>query len=349
MKNIFILVLIVLISNQVFAQNNIVGEANNKFAIDLLQKISEKETGNIFFSPISLTAAIGMTSAGAKDVTLNQIEKVFHFPHNDISIHKMLGKFQKQYQNLSSDGVEVSMVNKLWAEKTFKINKNYCKQITKDYSSTIELIDFIQQPDNARIKINSVISDQTKKRIIDLLPDGSINSMVRLIITNAIYFKGNWQTQFDSKKTKDADFFITPEKKVVCQMMSVKGKFKFFEGNNYSALELPYKGESLSMLIILPSEGTKLDSFQKGLTYNTLKEIEEGISSNEVWVLLPRFKSSTGYQLKPILSEMGMPNPFSNDANFSIISPKNDLKIFDIYHKAFVPGEIRTNFNFRTQ
>lgn len=336
MRKLIVIALVALVCNHTLAQTSAVEEANNKFAIDLFHKIAENETGNIFFSPVSITSAMGMTCVGAKDETQTQIEKVFHFPHDSKNFHSELGDIQKRYNSLSAKGVEISMVNKLWAEKTYKINKPYIKQVKKNYSSSIELVDFIQQPESARSKINSYISDQTKNRINELLPVGSINSLARLVLTNAIYFKGDWQTQFVSKKTKEADFFISSEKKEPCQMMSTNGNFKLFEENDYQALELPYKGDNLSMLIILPTEGIDIKAFQKNLQYSTLKDIVAGLSKQEVWVLLPRFKSTTGYQLKPILTDMGMPIPFSNEANFTKISSKNDLKIFDVYHKAFV-------------
>lgn len=336
MKKICLMVFIALLNLQTNAQTTEVAKANNMFAFDLFQKLSEKETGNIFFSPLSLTSALGMTYAGANSETQSQIEKVFHFPHGDKKIHAQLGNIQKKFSGLSSDGIEVSMVNKLWAEKTYKINNNYSKQLKKDYSAAIELVDFIKQPESARSKINNFIADQTKNKITELLPSGSINSLARLVLTNAIYFKGNWQNQFDSKKTKEADFFVAPLKKASCQMMSQTGSFKFCEGDGFQTLELPYKGESLSMLIILPEEGINIDQFQKKLSFDKLNSIQEELSNHEVWVLFPRFKSSTGYQLKPLLTEMGMPVPFSNDADFSVINSKKDLKIFDIFHKAFI-------------
>jgi len=336
MNRISFLTIVLLFCNQLWAQPTKVAEANNRFSIDLFQMLSAKESGNVFFSPISITTAMGMTSVGAAEETQRQIETVFYFPHNDSNLHASLGKIQNNLSNLSANGIEVRMVNKLWAEKTYKINKSFLKRLSKDYSSKVDLVDFVNQPDNTRETINREISKQTNNKITDLLPSGSINPLVRLVLTNAIYFKGDWKVQFEQKKTKDANFFTAAEKKVSCKMMSLNGNFMFAEGSDYQALELPYKGENLTMLIILPNEGVSIDAFQKKVSYAFFDDVVKNLSKDELLVMLPRFKSTTSYQLKPVLSEMGMPVAFTNNANFSNISPKNDLKIYDVYHNAFV-------------
>lgn len=279
---------------------------------------------------------MGMTCAGAIAETQKQIETVFHFPLNDPSIHHSLGMIQKEYSNISSNGIEIKMVNKLWTEQSYKINKSFVKKVKKDYSSAIDKVDFVNKPEDSRKRINSYIEQQTNGRIKDLLPDESINPLVRLVLTNAIYFKGDWSLKFDPKRTQEADFFISPEKKIKCKMMSLTWNFKFAERDDYKVIELPYKGENLSMIVLLPNEGIAIETFQKKLSYDFLQNMTEGLVGKEVWVKLPRFKSTSSYSLKSNLIGMGMPNPFSNNANFSNISPKDDLKIFDVYHKAFI-------------
>jgi serpin B len=228
------------------------------------------------------------------------------------------------------------MVNRLWVEKTFTLKRSYKKLMRNAYQSSFRASDFVNKPDESRLAINADISKQTRDKIKDLLPPNSVDTRTRLIITNAIYFKAKWEIPFEKEKTRDGDFFITPAEKVKCPMMNLKDDFNYFEDTQFEALELPYKDTSYSLIILLPGENSNLADFENSLSPSKINSIRESMGYESIRVSIPKFKFSEGYQLKKNLIEMGMPEAFSMDADFSNMSGKNDLKITDVYHQAFV-------------
>jgi len=335
MKKVFIFLAFSQISSLVMPQTKNNYYYNNEFAVDFYKKVSLSEKGNIFFSPISLSTAMGMTFAGSQNKTQNQIAKVFHFPANNKSFHSLHGKLTKILNQKKTD-LEVSMVNRLWIEKTYSLKRSYKKLMKNAYQSSFESVDFIGKYDENRLRINDYILKQTHEKIKDLLPPNSVDTKTRLILTNAIYFKGNWEVPFQKERTKVADFNITPEQKVKCPMMGVKDEFNYYEDLKLQAIELPYTDTSFSMIFLLPSENTSLTEYESNLTFDHIKAVINAMDYQEIIVSIPKFKLSEGYQLKQILTEMGMPEAFSMDADLSGLSSKNDLKITDVFHQAFV-------------
>ena len=309
--------------------------SNNQFAFDFLKQVSSEEKGNIFFSPFSLSTAMGMTYAGSRGTSQDQIAKVFHFTSNSEEFHKQQGNTIKQL-NSKADSIQLDIVNTLWAEKTYPFKKSYNKLIGMAYATTVKPMDFINKSEECRLAINDDIYRTTHEKIKDLLPDGSLNSLTRLILTNAIYFKADWKIMFKKDKTRDADFLITPSEKTRCKMMWVKNKFNYYEDSRFQAIELPYARYNFSMVIILPLVNQPLDELTGSLSSSTLDDILKGLNNQEITVLIPQFKLSNGYQLKQILSKMGMPQPFSDDADFTGMTLSSNLKISDVYHKAFI-------------
>lgn len=308
---------------------------NNRFAVDFYKKISLPEKGNVFFSPISISTAMGMTYAGSKKSTKDQISKVFYFGPNKKAFHKLHGGLIN-FLNKKNKDIEISMVNRLWVEKTYSLKKSFKKLIRDAYQSSFQSVDFINKYEENRLAINDYILKQTHEKIKDLLPPNSVDMQTRLILTNAIYFKSNWSIPFQKERTREADFFITPNHKVRCQMMGIKDEFNYFEDIKFQAIELPYTDSDFSMIIFLPTENTTLSEYESGLTYENIKNTIHGMSPQEIIVSIPKFKLSEGYRLKKILIEMGMPDAFSLNADFTGLSPKNDLKITDVFHQAFV-------------
>ena len=308
---------------------------NNQFAFDFFKQISMSEKGNIFFSPISLSTAMGMTYAGTAGETQKQIAKVFHFPANSKKFHSQQGSTIK-WLGSKADSIELSIVNMLWAEKTYPFKNSYSKLIKKTYSAAVEPVDFINKYEESRTLINDNILKATNDKIKNLLPAGSVNNLTRLVLTNAVYFKANWQTKFEKDKTIDAKFYVTPQDPLKCRMMGAKSNFNYFEDAKIQALDLSYSGNNYSMLIILPRNNESVEELVKGMTQESLSTITKGLTLEKINISIPRFQFSTGYQLKQVLSEMGMPQPFSDDANFSNMTSRNDLKISDVFHKAFI-------------
>jgi len=328
-------ILIALFSLSIAQQGSAQNMSNNQFAIDFYKQIAIEEKGNIFFSPFSLSAAMGMTYAGAKGVTQEQICQVFHFAANNDKFHIQLGNTIKQI-NSKAGAIQLKVVNNLWAEKTYPFTKPYTKLMSTAYLATIKPMDFINKFEESRLLINANILKTTNEKIKDLLPPNSLNSLTKLVLTNAIYFKGDWKIMFKKELTSERDFFIAPQKAIKCSMMSVKSEFNYYEDSKLKAMELAYAGNNFSMIVILPNSNNPLDEITKMLTNDLLADIQRELGKQEVTISIPKFKLSNGYQLKELLSTLGMPQPFTDDANFTGMTTVNNLKISDVFHKAFI-------------
>ena len=309
--------------------------ANNEFAFDLYSKYKDEKEGNIFFSPYSISTAMAMTYEGARGQTAKEIQSVFHFPEESIRrpgfarLYNEINKKDKEYQ--------LSTANALWAQEDYKFLDEYFSTIKRYYDGDVTNLDFKRETEKSRIIINNWVGDQTKNKIKDLIPRGSITYDTRLVLTNAIYFKGDWVLQFDKKKTREADFKVSPEKTVKVQMMSLTGdkaKFNYAETEQLQILEMPYEGDELSMLVILPREN--LESIEDSINKEKLDELKGMLHEREVNVYMPKFKFETKYFMKEDLKEMGMPTAFSMDADLSGMTGNMDLFIDKVIHQAFV-------------
>jgi len=313
--------------------------ANNQFAFDLYSKYKDTpdyENSNIFFSPYSISTALAMTYEGAKGQTAEEMQSVFHFPESDIlrpnsaAIYNNINKKDKFYKLMTG--------NALWAQYDYQFLEEYFSRVEKYYGGKVANLDFKEETEKSRQTINSFIEQQTNDKIKELLPKNVIKPNTKLILTNAIYFKGDWKLQFDEEETREADFKITPTQTVKVQMMTLTGedaKFNYLETENLQILEMPYKGEELSMLVFLPKEGT-LSEFEQSLTAEKLNEWKSSLQEKRVNVYLPKFKFETKYFMKDDLAQMGMPTAFSSSADFSGMNGKGGLFIDQVIHQAFV-------------
>lgn len=311
-------------------------EANNTFALNLYKTLITKEKGNIFYSPYSLSAALAITYEGAKGQTAQEIADVFGFPQlqdlrpNFAAIYRQINQTNNNYQ--------LSTGNALWAQKGYQFLPEYISNIEKYYGGKTTNLDFVYDSENSRVTINTYIEKQTKDKIKDLIPQGTLNNLTRLVLTNAIYFKGEWIWQFDKKNTKDEEFNISLLKKVKTPLMHLdneKTSFQYAETPEMQAIELPYKGDGLSMLIILPK--TNLGNFENSISLDKLNEWKSLMKDEKVeHIYIPKFKFDTKYFMVDALSKMGMPNPFSPQADFSGMDGAKNLYISDVIHQAFV-------------
>jgi serpin B len=313
---------------------NSVINANNQFALDLYLKLEDEE-GNIFFSPYSIFVALAMTYEGARGKTAEEMQSVFHFPEDEnirrpsfAKIYNLVNKKNKKY--------ELHTANALWAQKDYKFLDEYINAIKKYYVGEVTNVDFAKATENARLSINKWVEEQTNDKIKDLIPPGVLNALTRLVLTNAIYFKGLWVKQFDKKETREEDFRVSPEKTVKVPMMSIIGEeFNYYETEKLQIIELLYEGEDLSMLIIIPKEND-LKSLEESLSLEKLSELRSNLSEQQVDVYIPKFKFETKYFMVKTLKEMGMPTAFSMDADFSGMDGTKDLFIANVIHQAFV-------------
>jgi len=323
------------LSSIVFTQDiSSVVSANNQFTFDLYSRYKSKD-GNILYSPYSIFSALAMTYEGAKGKTAEEMQAVFHFPQDAfirrssyLEIYKKINKKDKEYT--------LSTANALWAQKDYKFLEDYFNLVDKYYGGKATNLDFIKETEESRLVINSWVEEQTNNKIKDLIPPGFITPSTRLVLTNAIYFKGFWLKQFDKEDTKEEDFRVSPDTKIKVQMMHLTGEFNYAETEKLQILELPYVGNELSMLIFLP-KGDDLKVVEESLNPEKLSEWKKLLRNEEVNVSLPKFKLETKYFMAEDFMEMGMPTAFTpGEADFSGMTGNKDLHISQVIHQAFV-------------
>lgn len=322
-----------------------ISEANNRFAFEMYSRLVNEDGSsgnNLFFSPYSVSSALAITYEGARGKTAEEIRSVFHFPGNDTARRDGFSAMNAGI-NTGDSSYSLHTANALWAEKTFPFLTEYTTTAERSYGAKITSLDFISKPEESRETINSWVEDKTEKKIKDLIPAGVINPMTRLVITNAIYFKGNWVKQFDKNKTADTEFRVAPGKTMTVPMMQRTDEdavFLYAENGDLQMLSMPYEhsaGRKMSMVVLLPKEDDSLAVTETSLNAGTLAALRQSASSQRVKVYFPKFTVKTKYsQMGKTLAAMGMPTAFSANADFSGMDGKNDLFISDVIHQAFV-------------
>jgi serpin B len=295
---------------------------------------------NLFFSPFSISSALAITYEGARGTTADEIRNVFHFPADD-SVRRQGYAGINAGMNAEKTGYTLRTANALWAEKTYPFLPEYTGTAERYYSAKTTNLDFIGKSEDSRITINQWVEDKTENKILNLVPAGAIDPSTRLVITNAIYFKGTWVRQFDKNNTREEDFRTAPGKTARVQMMQRTDRdavYNYAATGSLQLLEMPYartSGKELSMLVILPKEDN-LAAAENYLSYQKLSDIRESLASQRVMVYFPKFRLETEYRLPATLRAMGMPTAFSKAADFSGMDGTRNLSISDVIHKAFV-------------
>lgn len=309
---------------------------NTTFALALYHKLIGPDN-NLFYSPISISTALAMTYAGARGITAKQMAAALHFPTQQNELHPLFSELQAHFQYIQKDKkLQLNVSNALWIQDGYKILTGFQELCDKYYSSNLFLLDFRAQAENSRQKINAWIEEKTQGKITDLLAPGLINVMTRLIITNTIYFKAEWIRQFDPFNTKDRDFHLLSEEKIPVPMMNQSDYFGYWENDLLQALQLPYQGKAISMVILLPKEKDGLPQLESQLDLNNLESWTTNFETKKVRVYIPKFKLTGSFNLKDSLKAMGMSNPFSSEADFSGIESQQELFIGAVAHKAFI-------------
>lgn len=313
-------------------------DENNLFALQIFGKIAETQKDrNVFFSPFSISTAMAMAYAGAKGNTANEMAQVLHFNLPQEKLHSALFSLVTQIKKeASKKSYELNIANALWGQTGFHFQEMFLKLIKKYYEGRFFEVNFRVNPESARKKINSWVEEQTRDKIRDLLRPGDVTTLTRLILTNAIYFKGNWASKFKEENTKPATFYGY-ESKTKVPMMKQTGEFRYMEkAEKLQVLELPYEGGNLSMIILLPSRKYGINALRKELSLKNLNLWLSEMYKRKVIVYLPKFELKTRYSLADILSEMGMPTAFSKEADFSGITGRKDIFISKVVHQAYM-------------
>lgn len=309
---------------------------NNQFAFDMYRGLAGGAEGeNLFFSPFSVSTALAMTYAGARGQTAAEMAQTLHFPSLESDLHSGYGALLADLNAPERTEYELAVANRLWGQDGFGFHETFLDVTSQQYGAELGRVDFTTQTEAARNTINDWVAEQTNDRILDLLPRGSVTPDTRLVLTNAIYFLGDWQSPFDAEDTYEGRFRVTPEEQIDATMMHQTGSFRYAELPHAQVLEMPYQGDDVSMLLVLPDETTGLADAEDWLNADTLLDTVDALEMTRVDVKLPKFQMEMDASLKRPLVELGKPTAFSGSANFSGMADAN-LTISDVIHKAFL-------------
>ncbi len=308
---------------------------NNQFALDLYNNMKSKE-GNIFFSPYSISLAMAMTYGGARGETAEQMADVMHFDTDQDKFHRQFNKLMNFTEKAAGENNNrLEIANRLWGSLTEKFKESYLELTQKYYDAKLETVDF-SQTEKTRKEINNWVAKQTEDKIKELLKPRDIDASTSMVLTNAIYFLGIWQTQFDPKLTKKMPF-ETPDGEIEVEMMhNKKVECIYGETENLQLLGIPYEGFKTAMFIALPRKGIGLKTIEENLSCEAYKQWFKTTNRDKVSLFMPKFKLSYSAQLQENLQQMGMSLPFSSSADFTEMSPGRGLYISKVIHQAFV-------------
>jgi serpin B len=316
---------------------------NSVFAFDLYQYLIKSNSGNIFYSPYSLSEALAMTYGGARGNTEKEMASALSFLLPQSQLHPAfdaldlaLASRGQGAKGTDENGFRLHIVNGIWGQSGFNFLSSYLDLLAQNYGAGLRILDFQKDPESSRVTINDWVSEQTEQKIKDLIPQGSITDMTRLVLTNAIYFNAAWQFPFEKTATQNGDFFLANGDKVSVPMMKQQQQFNYAAGDGYQAVELPYDGQELSMMILLPEEGD-FSTFEASLSGPSVAQIIQGLKSKTVNLAMPKFTYSSDFGLRDALISLGAKDAFAPGvADFSGMDGKTDLYIQDVVHKAFI-------------
>ena len=316
-------------------------QGNNRFAIDLYREVCEgSEADNVFFSPFSISSALGMTYTGAKDQTAAEMAEVLHFSLPVNLINSAFRSVTEALTSATSNGPDsgepftLAISSGLWVDNEFQLLDSFVEDMSRYYDAAVENVDFSGDPEGARERINSWVAEKTNDRITGLLPGGSIVADTRTVLTNAVYFKASWNRPFDADLTSEGSFTLADHSITTVPMMRQEEHFNYAQTEQWSAIEMHYSGGDASMLIILPSGD--LQELESAFNLDMLDEIRGNLSSRNVIISMPVFEFTRSMSLSDILRSLGMELAFGMRADFSGFTGNRDLYISDVVHKAFV-------------
>lgn len=315
--------------------HNGLAAGNSAFAVDLYHQLRGAE-GNLFFSPYSISTALAMTYAGARGETEAQMAQALHFDLGQDELHPAFAALEGHLAQIQAKGdIALHVANALWPQVGYAFLAAFLDLCQRYYGVTITPVDYAADSEAARQQINAWVEEKTRDKIKELLKPPHVNPLTTLILVNAIYFKGNWASQFDPEDTDDGPFYRLAGDAVKAPMMRQTARFGYNELDGLQVLELPYVGGDLSMLMLLPQERIGLPALEAALTVDNLALWTQRLYPTKVQVVLPRFKLSGEFDLGETLEAMGMVDAFG-PADFSGMTGQRDLFISAVVHKAFV-------------
>jgi len=312
-------------------------DGNNQFAFKLYHQVQGGTTGNQFYSPFSISTALAMTYAGARNETALQISQTMNFSQGE--------KFHSDYSQLLEGLIEspqskikLNIANSMWAQKDYKFLDSYFNLVKSNYRSELKNVDFTDntEREKARMDINGWVEQKTNDKIKDLLSQSDLTSMTRLVLVNAIYFYGDWAEPFVKQGTQPKEFSLMDGTKITALFMNQQERYNYYEDSKIQAIEIPYKDNKASMVIFLPKKNKWMVEFEKSFDPKYYQNIIAALQSQEVRLSFPKFKTTYKIFLRTTLAQMGMPLAFSSNADFSGMTGKRDLCISEVIHQAFI-------------
>lgn len=314
-------------------------QANNQFALALYKQLTD-EKGNLIYSPYSIYQALMMTYAGAQSDTAKQMMAALGVEDNE-AVHNLMNALNLTLQNTKARDVEgfqpliFNIANALWMQSDFQFEQSFLDKLSANYAAGVKLVDF-KHPEEVQKLINHWVALETNDKIKNIVSDGMLNEMTRMVLSNAVYFKGAWRNHFDAKDTAKAPFTLMDGTKIDVDMMAASMQTAGIVTDAFSAVALPYDGGSYAMALVMPKD---FEAYQKGLTPEVLNKLFEDLNMSHAMVHLkmPKFKAESTFDLGKKLQEMGMGDAFdASKADFSGMTGKKDLYISDVIHKAFI-------------
>jgi serpin B len=316
---------------------------NTAFAFDMYHRVAPAE-GNMVFSPYSISIALAMTYAGSRGATEQAMASTMHFTLSQQALHPAFNSLDLALASRGANaagregaGFKLSIVNALWAQAGYPFQTDYLNSVGLNYGAGIRLVDFVQLPEVCRDTINGWVESETQGKIVDLLAPGTITSSTRMVLTNAIYFDAAWASKFTKEVTRDRPFTTASSAVISVPTMHQEGAFAYYRGTSFAALALPYDGNELDMVIVLPDSGG-FASVAQEFSAQGLAAVTAGLQPQQVSLSLPKFTfTAASLSLADVLKAMGMTVAFTGAADFSgMVVPPEAVAISDVIHKAFV-------------
>ena len=313
----------------------------NGFAVALYDQL-RRAHGNLCFSPFSIRTALGMTYAGARSETAAEMGRTLDLPPSDEALHALV-QTMRQRLEARGDSCEMTIANALWSQEDAPLQTEFASLVSRHYGAPVNLVDFRRDPEAARAAINRWVAEATREKISELIPQGRLGQDSRLVLANAVFFKGAWAEPFKEWLTQDAPFHLAGGGTVDARLMFQQKRVGYFEGDGLQAVALPYHGGELAMLLVLPERKDGLGDLEKQLTAETIDRWVHRMRSETVKLHVPRFTFSWGTaDVKDALAAMGMASAFDRRrADFSGINgrqPPDDEALFisSVFHRAFI-------------
>lgn len=321
-------------------------KANSRFATSFYQHLadSKNDNDNIFLSPLSISTAFAMTKLGACNDTLKQLMEVFKFDtiseKTSDQIHFFFAKLNCRLYRKANKSSDLVSANRLFGDKTLTFNESYQDVSEIVYGAKLQPLDFKENPEQSRMIINNWVANKTEGRIKDVIPQGAIDELTALVLVNTIYFKGLWKSKFSPENTRKEPFHKVDGQSCLVPMMYQEGKFKYKRvGEGTQVLELPFKGDDITMVLILPKPEKSLAKVEQELTPELLQEWLDELSEMMLVVHMPRFRIEDSFSLKEQLQDMGLVDLFSPEKSQLpgiVAEGRDDLFVSDAFHKAFL-------------